>query len=160
MDCPIADCRNRGKPSETFIQFADYFAKDIGAISYPKVFDYVIAELEYYNEVRKRTGGYFQMGSSDYTFYGNMAVPEDLKLRFKKAADALEDSLIDKKNWRLVMVEFSIWLTHIFTAFIIESPQLFQKMKEWESLVSILVWLNGFLLQSLTLRSTQLKANF
>lgn len=64
-----------------------------------EIIDYVLAELEFYDALRERTDGKFQIGPLDSICYGDNVVPEELKAEFKKAAFRLEDVPEGKKDW-------------------------------------------------------------
>lgn len=63
-------------------------------------FNYVIAELEYYDNVRKSTGKMYQLGPADYVFYGDNVAPDELKQQFQKVAVSLEKRSNYLKDWQ------------------------------------------------------------
>ncbi|VVT56564.1 uncharacterized protein SAPINGB_P005153 [Magnusiomyces paraingens] len=69
----------------------------------PKVlqplFDFVIAELAWYEKLKDSTDGQFQLAYSDYVFFGDKVIPSDLKTTFIKAAKKLEDIPDDLRDW-------------------------------------------------------------
>lgn len=74
-------------------RYEDLFRTDNVRISnHSRIFNYAIAELEYYEKERNNTGETYQMGPIDYIFYGDNTVSHDLKTRFKQAAVSLEES--------------------------------------------------------------------
>lgn len=63
------------------------------------VFQYVIDELAYYEQIRDQTNGQFQNGSYLGIIYGDNVVPENLKKEFIQAARKLEDVPESAKDW-------------------------------------------------------------
>lgn len=63
------------------------------------IINFLFSELEYYDDIRKSTGGTFQTGPNDYVFVGDGIVPSELKQQLRKGVALLEDVPDHMKDW-------------------------------------------------------------